>query len=289
MNNEIYVFQSEKPHLAVVFTTFSSSPKKAQLFSNTVKNWAKFIPAIQPILFSTDKNSSLNALAESHGWLVMPCPRVNEYGTPFLKDMYTSAYQIATAPFYAFINGDILFDETFVTTLKHVAAELKYLKSTLLAGRRLDYRPPDEMTFDAWTPEQVRALGKANGTRLSRTDTVDFFVVTRDYPWHAIKDVVIGRPGYDNYLVARSIQLNITTIDVTRTVTALHQMGNYKDRADKKDGRFNKDLIGKFNYHNGLTSRMWFRTVFDYKNSVFVDRAKITDELITVFRERFRS
>ena len=147
-------------HLAAVFTTFSGSPRKAQL-SNTVKDWASFLPTIQPTLFFTEQNSTLTALAESHGWMVAPCPRVNKYGTPFLKNMYTKAYQLASAPLYGFINCDILFDQSLLRTLHHLIVDLQYLNSILMTGRRWNYRVQNETSFDAWTPRQVQQLAKA--------------------------------------------------------------------------------------------------------------------------------
>ena len=276
-------------HLAVVFTTFSGSPRKAQLFSNTVKNWASFLPTIQPILFFTEQNSTLTALAESYGWMVAPCPRVNEYGTPFLKNMYTKAYQLVSAPLYGFINGDILFDQSLLRTLHRLIVDLQYLNSTLVTGRRWNYRVQNETSFDAWTPRQVQQLAKSKNSSLSRTDTEDYFFVTKDFPWHEIKDVVIGRPAYDNYLVARSIQLNITTIDASDTITAMHQTGKYKDRATKKDGNINKKIIGKFNYYAGLTSEMWLKTKYDYKGEVFVDKHKINNSFLETYLRKFQA
>lgn len=43
------------------------------------------------------------------------------------------------------------------------------------------------------------------------------------FPWHRFADVVVGRSAYDNYLVAMAIQLNVSVVDATDTLTALHQ------------------------------------------------------------------
>ena len=80
------------------------------------------------------------------------------------------------------------------------------------------------------------------------------------------------------------MQLNITTIDASDTITAMHQTGKYKDRATKKDGQINKKLFGKFNYYAGLTSKMWLKTTYDYKGEVFVTKYKIINSFLQTYR-----
>ena len=72
-----------------------------------------------------------------------------------------------------------------------------------IVGRRVNYdlgniqpipQPLDQQ--DAF----IEALG-ARGY-LFQTDAEDYFIFTKgSVPWSQLQDVVIGRPGYDNYLV----------------------------------------------------------------------------------------
>jgi len=56
------------------------------------------------------------------GWTVLPAPRVNHIGLPFLKDMYYEAEkQFPDCIFYGFANGDILFNVELAQTLQAVA------------------------------------------------------------------------------------------------------------------------------------------------------------------------
>ena len=56
-----------------------------------------------------------------------------------------------------------------------------------------------------------------------------------------MKDVVIGRPGYDNYLVARAVaeRGRVSSVDVTNALVALHQTDDdgvkagHRARADR--------------------------------------------------------
>ena len=67
-------------------------------------------------------------------------------------------------------------------------------------------------------------------------------------------DVVVGRPAYDNYLVALAIQQNVTVVDATDTLLAVHktdQDGNVVGHHNK-DKAFNAICIGKFDCNKAV-------------------------------------
>jgi len=52
------------------------------------------------------------------GWTVLEVPRVSPLGLPFIKDMYfDSAKRFPDCSFYAYVNGDILFNRGLTGTL----------------------------------------------------------------------------------------------------------------------------------------------------------------------------
>lgn len=61
-------------------------------------------------------------------------------------------------------------------------------------------------------------------------------------------DVVIGRVGYDNFLVVESNKRKIAVIDATKTLLAVHQTtkkgGNFESRK-KLNKDYNNNLIAK--------------------------------------------
>ena len=175
----------------LMFTTFSDNPQKQKLFSNTIRNWATFLPFLQPVLFTTNPNSSLNKLAKQYGWIVTPCPRVNKYDVPFLKDMYLKAYEILKTNLYAFVNGDIIFDNGLVKTLQMINKDLSNFNTTLISGKRHNYDVNcTTQSLEVWTQDHVHSL--SDKSRLAGEMLEDYFFVTPDFPWHEIKDVVIA-------------------------------------------------------------------------------------------------
>ena len=70
--------------------------------------------------------------------------------------------------------------------------------------------------------------------------------------------------------------MNVTTIDITETITALHQCTTLRDRNAKEIAQENRDynriLIGKLTGANpdGYTDRMILKTIYDWQGDVFV-------------------
>ncbi len=89
-------------------------------------------------------------------------------------------------------------------------------------------------------------------------DAQDFFIVHRGgFPWNAIPDFVIGRPAYDNWLVDYAFHHDFDTVDVTKSLHAVHQTGVDGNKAGhvvnvarlySPHSRFSMDHISSFNF-----------------------------------------
>ena len=89
---------------------------------------------------------------------------------------------------------------------------------------------------------------------------------TRDFPRYLFKELVIGRPAYDNYLVAMSVKLHANVVDATKTITALHQQSSNETEFaghENKDSKHNLKIIGNFNFDKGFTPNAQYETVLD--------------------------
>jgi len=99
------------------------------------------------------------------------------------------------------------------------------------------------------------------------------------FRWNDVPDFVIGRPGYDNWLVSQAIMWNVTlAVDVTNTVLAMHQTGAYGIRsgltnpAHRTTLLVNYKMAGEgYNYRRGYTICLpWTSKVSSSSNSQFV-------------------
>ena len=64
-----------------------------------------------------------------------------------------------------------------------------------------------------------------------------------------MKNVVIGRPAYDNYFVGVARKNNVLIVDATKSILALHQTGSDGKfaGAKNKDSKYNR--YSEFNYY----------------------------------------
>ena len=139
-------------------------------------------------------------------------------------DIITSSKDDDEALFYAYANSDILFDESLVTTLLYLARVYKQISYGLfMTGRRTNV--PIEMVGGLTSSKQVKDISEKGQEGLPNAE--DYFVVIRGaVDWAQIPDFVIGRPGFDNWLVAKARQWGLTVVDASNTVVAVHQTGD---------------------------------------------------------------
>ena len=120
------------------------------------------------------------------------------------------------------------------------------LGQTLIIGRRTNVVWHSNESL--YLPDDVTLTAKKKGT-LFIVNAVDYFFIARNaFPWHRFPDLVIARNAYDSLLVMTAIQNNVSVIDATKTLLALHQTdveGNFAggNRTLNKDT--NLKLINK--------------------------------------------
>jgi hypothetical protein len=274
------VDESFDPTLLTLFTSMKDSEHRRTIQNRTINNWASFAPFVKPVLYAdSDTSSELTSKAQKMGWEVRNVP-MYRHGIPVFKLMFLDAITNYDTPYYAFANADILFDGSLLETLQTLremnvtdqkcqwtgSPDITLEKMTneellrrpssgglLIIGRRTNV---DEIYFDS--SPSLREKAKSQGS-MFLTYAQDYFITTKHgLPWEQIPDLVIGRPGYDNWLTARAMDWKCTTIDVTEMLLAVHQTGSDGNKAgwsNKKDTVcVNLKLAGfDFDYRPGHT------------------------------------
>ena len=242
-----------KPRVMLtMFTTFKSKKDKFQTYSNTLRNWALFLPQIQPLLFIYETDENLIKLARSLGWLVAEVPRLSKDNVPIWKYMYFAAQNHSDSIFYGYFNGDILFDDGLLNTVSAVEEYLNQLNKPLIIGRRTNLPLRGR---DLWKKSDVTRAAKEGELFLDSAE--DYFILARNqFVWDQVVDVVIGRPAYDNYLVALALNNKLSVIDATETILTLHQTGEEgnSESFHNKDYRYNYEAMGEFKRDRGHTT-----------------------------------
>ena len=213
-----------------------------------------------------------------HGWAVYECPRVSRTGVPILRSMFIHTQLLnRTTPFYGYANSDILFDLNLVATLEALKNDSDRFKQLLVIGRRINYN----LRYG----QEIRDLASVSRYTIAatkfRTDALDYFISTHSgYPWDSIPDFVVGRVGYDNWLVATAIKRKISVVDASVTLPALHQTGldgNFAGRMNKEvgDRDFNIKLAGYFDFSIGITTCSHFTTIWMHSRVGIVERPEL--------------
>ncbi|XP_078335805.1 uncharacterized protein LOC111132127 isoform X2 [Crassostrea virginica] len=261
--------------LLTVFTSWSKSGTTALLRNNTALNWRKLWPCLYPVLFTNDTELARNV--QKHGWDSLPILHT-EVNMPVLKHMYLTAMKLYWSPLYAFVNGDILFTQSLVETLmKILQSELYNRSAVLVVGRRTNLINVTRMLATNEVDLTREAIKRGE---LFTPWGIDYFITSRSFPWGDMPDMVIGRIAYDNFLVVEAKKRNVTTIDATKTVLAVHQTmtkgSEYKSHSQPHNSDFNLKLLAKIykkiNYAAGTTNGARYFTKYDYKSEVSIVR-----------------
>jgi len=103
--------------------------------------------------------------------------------------------------------------------------ELPVLNRTMVIGRRTNVLLGNESDSLLYLPENVTQAARERGELFLLNALDYFFIAYNDFPWHHVIEVSVGRILYDNYMVGLAIQQNVTVIDATATLLAVHQTG----------------------------------------------------------------
>ena len=264
--SEVHQFQNFSPGpILTMFTTFRNSEAKRYIYENTIRNWHLLSPDVIPILFTEVDPSDPKGIAHfavEHGWHVFPVPKTSPKGVPVLRHMYLEAQKKFNTTFYCYTNGDILFDRNLTDTIRSLQTSAKggHLDKLLMVGRRSNWSIGKGVNLT----ELAQVGHYATNSSLFKDYAEDYFLTTRDgYPWATIPDFVVGRIGYDNWIVVTAMRKKIPVVDATQTVTALHQTGrdgNLAGLRSRSETYINYGLAKRFDYSLGRVTCARFVT-----------------------------
>ncbi|MBA4319303.1 MAG: hypothetical protein C0412_12955 [Flavobacterium sp.] len=198
---------------------------------NAIRSWLKLSPECEVILFGDDEGVD-KAVAE-FGVLHIPKTEKTELGTPLLNSAFNLAQKLAKNDILVYINTDIILMSDFMLSIKRIEKPL-----FLMSGQRWDVDIREEIKFEeAGWEEKLRQLIKKRG-KLHGPSGMDYCVFPRNLPKIIqMPALVVGRPGWDNWLIYKIRSLGIPMIDATKIITIIHQNHDYSHSPYGKKGR----------------------------------------------------
>lgn len=214
----------ESKFLLVLITTWKLSPEKLVVYENTANIWSSWPLLVQPVLYTSptprnDVNSSQMYIHLKNNWKIHKVSKVACGQIPVLKSMILHAIATFTNyDFYGYANADILFDQSLITTLESINKKIPQNRPLLVVGQRTNVNFTNRKYVSTDDIPKIAESG-----HLMKGVAIDYFITNKYFPWDQILDLVVGRIKYDNWLIYFANSHNITIIDSTYTLTAVHQ------------------------------------------------------------------
>jgi hypothetical protein len=196
-----------------------NDPHVAMIQQNAIRSWRLLEDADVLLLGEED---GLADTARRLGARHLPEVARNQNRTPLISSMFEVARQNSTSPLLCIINTDIVLLDDFVETARRV---MELAKTFLMLSRRWDVDIAQPIDFSADWRRSLRELAHSRG-RLHRPTGSDLFVFPRD-AYIQVPPFVIGRAGWDNWMIFQARRLGWPVIDATPSVTAIHQEHDY--------------------------------------------------------------
>ena len=175
-------------------------------------------------------------------------------GVPLINAMFDRARAESDAPLLAFVNADIILLPDFSTAARRMA-DLK--DKFLLVGQRWNLDVTEALDFSPGYAEKLHKWTMAEG-RLHTLKASDYFVFPREL-FTEVPDLLVGRAGWDNWMMYFGTTQPWPAIDATADVVCIHQNHDY---AHLPGGQPHFDLEeSQINVHLGGGRRCMFEII----------------------------
>jgi hypothetical protein len=212
---------------------------------NAIRNWQGLHPGIQVILMGNE--TGVATVAQELGCLHLPEIAQSEYGTPRVDAAFRLADQAALHSVLAYANADILFFRQVVDLVQVIS---RTQRKFLFTGHKWLVDVDTELSEEAMGAESALLLHRQASVMAGATG-IDFFFYPRGQ-YRTMPPLIVGRPGWDNWMLFDSIKRRLPVIIPHQSIVALHQNHETGHVPDKKPGtrwegpeaEFNRQSIG---------------------------------------------
>jgi hypothetical protein len=213
----ITLFSAPKP-----FT----DPHIAMIQRNAIKSWI-LLPDVEVILLGEE--IGLAEAAKELGVKHISTVERNTDGVPLISSMFQLARENSNSELLCIINADMILMPDFVEAAKKV----KGLRSEfVLLSQRWDLDMTKLLDFSGDWIHGLRSMVNGQG-QLHRPAGSDFFLFPKSC-YQDIPNFIIGRAGWDNWMIYKARKENWAVIDCTPSVMIVHQNHDYSHLPDAK-------------------------------------------------------
>lgn len=188
---------------------------------NAIQSWTKIPTLSQIILLGNDAGTA--DIAEEFNLDHIPNICCNEFGVPFVNDLFKQAEAKASGDVLIYVNADIILSSDLLPAIKRVTE--RFEKFLIIEQRwDLDVTTLIDFTDNEWETK-LKKLRDQQG-QLHPTGGIDCFVYSRGL-YKDMPAFVLGRTAWDNWLVITPLDAGCPVIDATGSITLIHQNHDY--------------------------------------------------------------
>ena len=213
----ITLFSAPKPFI---------NPHIAMIQRNAIKSWT-LLPDVDVILLGEEQG--LAEAARELGVKHIAHVERNANGVPLISSMFKLARENSNSDLLCIINADMVLMPDFVESAKKV----KGLRSEfVLLSQRWDLDVTKPLDFSGDWSRGLRSMVHGQG-QLHRPAGSDFFLFPRSC-YMDVPSFVIGRSGWDNWMIYKARKENWAVVDCTPSVMIVHQNHDYSHLPEGK-------------------------------------------------------
>jgi hypothetical protein len=192
-------------------------PHISLIQGNALASWARLGRDVEVLLMGDDVGVAEAAL--EFGVTHVGHAATNEYGTPLLDWAFREVAARGSGTVLCYVNADIILLPDFLAAVRRLPREPYFA-----IGQRwnCDIRTPIDFAADG---DGLHQWARRNG-QLDLGFGTDYFVYARELDF-GLPPFAVGRPGWDNWMIGRALQLGLPVIDMTPSTTVIHQNHDY--------------------------------------------------------------
>ena len=216
--------------------TFFSTPKPFRgrvgiIQRNAIQSWKMLHPEAEVVLFGDEEGAA--EATRQFGIRHEPHVERNVHGTKYLRSIFERAQQCASFDLLCYVNCDILLLSDFRVALERVRS---LHAAFLMAGQRWDADITSPLDFHRPDWEACLRAQAMQANRQRPPQWIDYFVFKKGLFLNNIPPFVIGRPGWDNWLLWFARASGAVVVDASAVVLAVHQNHDYSYHPEGEKG-----------------------------------------------------
>ena len=190
---------------------------------NAIRSW--LFSSYQPEVIIFGESRGISELGSHPNLKIVDQVRTSDTGAPYANQMFDLVNTTAKHRICCCVNADILLTDKFFETVQVLDKKIK--NNYLLVGARIDVDVDNEIGFDRdWERTFMSRYGCSFQPHPPTGS--DYFVFPNgQYHLGIMPDLLIGRPGWDLWMIYNARKRNIKTIDLSFAVLPYHQNHDY--------------------------------------------------------------